>query len=412
MKTELDAILKKKNVAGLIVFGAGDHNPAMMYLTGGGHFSNALLVKKTGQDALLIVNPMERDEAARTGMTTKTFNDFKFYEIYKSSGGNAALAEGMFYERILRELDLTSGKVLIFGQVEIGTKWEALLHVKSQLPDLQLVSETTDPVVGEAAVTKDQTELARIRRMGEITTSVVAQVAGYIQSGYLHDGVLYDETGRAVTIGDIKNFIDLWLAEQGAENPEGTIFSIGRDAGVPHSVGVPIDVLRAGQTIVFDIYPCEKGGGYFYDFTRTWCIGYAPEKVQKLYDQVKQVYETVTAEIHVGSTGKTWQKRVCDLYESMGHPTIQSKPDTTDGYNHSLGHGVGLHVHEAPWMSAADIGDNVFKPGMVFTIEPGLYYPEEGMGVRLEDTYYVDVDGNIRRFVEYPYDLVLPVKER
>jgi Xaa-Pro aminopeptidase len=412
MKTDLDAMMKSKNVAGLVVLGAGDHNPAMMYLTGGGHFTNAVLVKKAGQDPVLIVNAMERDEAARTGLTTKTYNDFKFFEINQAAGGKPALAEGMFYERILREFNLTSGKVVLFGQVEIGPKWEALLYVKSKFPDLQLVSDDTDPVLGEAAVTKDQTELARIRRMGEITTSVVAQAAGYIQSGYLHDGVLYDETGRAVTIGDIKNLIDLWLAEQGAENPEGTIFSQGRDAGVPHSVGVPIDILRAGQTLVFDIFPCEKGGGYFYDFTRTWCIGYAPEKVQKVYDQVKQVYDTVSAEIKVGTTGRTWQKRVCDLFEGMGHATIQSKPDTTDGYNHSLGHGVGLHVHEAPWMSSAAIGENVFKPGMVFTIEPGLYYPEEGLGVRIEDTYYVEADGSIRRFVEYPYDLVLPVKER
>jgi Xaa-Pro aminopeptidase len=69
-----------------------------------------------------------------------------------------------------------------------------------------------------------------------------------------------------------------------------------------------------------------------------------------------------------------------------------------------------MKVHEAPWFSATAVGENIIGPGMVFTMEPGLYYPEKGMGIRIEDTYYVEDDGSIHRFVEYPYDLVLPVK--
>ena len=94
------------------------------------------------------------------------------------------------------------------------------------------------------------------------------------------EDMLIGRDGEPVTIGQVKGLINLWLAERGAENPEGTIFAIGRDAAVPHSSGNPSDILRLGQTIVFDIYPCEAGGGYFYDFTRTWCLGYAPDDVQ------------------------------------------------------------------------------------------------------------------------------------
>ena len=88
-----------------------------------------------------------------------------------------------------------------------------------------------------------------------------------------------------------KRRINLWLAERGADNPEGTIFAIGRDAGVPHSTGTASDPLRLGQTIVYDIFPCEAGGGYYYDFTRTWCLGYAPDAVQALYQDVLDVYQ-------------------------------------------------------------------------------------------------------------------------
>ena len=69
-----------------------------------------------------------------------------------------------------------------------------------------------------------------------------------------------------------------------------------------------------------------------------------------------------------------------------------------------------MQVHEAPWFSVNALGEQVLKPGEVFTIEPGLYYPDQGMGVRIEDTYYVADDHTICRFVEYPYDLVIPMK--
>lgn len=410
MKSDLDKILHSKGYDGILVLGNGSHNPAMVYLTGGGHISDAILVKKTGEEPVIVVNPMERDEAARTGMKTLTFNDFKYFELYQETNGDLARAEGLLYQRILQETGLTRGKVALYGQVEIGPKWDALHGLEKEMPDLHFVSDSADPVLWEAMVIKEPVELARIKKMGAITVATVGKVAQFIQSCQVMDGVVCTSDGQAVTIGEIKKKIDLWLAEQGAENPEGTIFAIGRDAGVPHSVGVAEDVLRPGQPIVFDIYPCEKGGGYFYDFTRTWCIGYAPDPVQKLYDQVQEVYKQVVSELKVGALCKIYQKRVCDLYEAMGHPTIQNKPGTTDGYNHSLGHGVGLRVHESPSFSASAVGENIIKPGMVFTMEPGLYYPELGMGARIEDTYYVSDDGAIQRFVDYPYDLVLPVK--
>ena len=85
--------------------------------------------------------------------------------------------------------------------------------------------------------------------------------------------------------------IDLLLAEAGVENPEGIIFSIGRDAGIPHSVGNPEDRIAVGKTIVFDIYPCQAGGGYFYDMTRTWCVGHVPDEVLAVYQDVRDCYD-------------------------------------------------------------------------------------------------------------------------
>jgi len=69
-----------------------------------------------------------------------------------------------------------------------------------------------------------------------------------------------------------------------------------------------------------------------------------------------------------------------------------------------------LNIHEKPWFSRKDDPTNALVPGSIFTIEPGLYYPEKGLGVRLEDTYYVKPDGHFKKFVDYPMTLVLPMK--
>jgi len=69
-----------------------------------------------------------------------------------------------------------------------------------------------------------------------------------------------------------------------------------------------------------------------------------------------------------------------------------------------------LNVHEQPWFGMNATEEDRLIPGAVFTLEPGLYYPEKNMGVRIEDTLYVSPDGKIQSLVEYPLDLVLPIK--
>jgi Xaa-Pro aminopeptidase len=259
--------------------------------------------------------------------------------------------------------------------------------------------------------TKDLDEVARIRKMGNVTTEVVGIVASYLTHCEVReDEVLLKEDGSPLRIADVKNKISLWLAERGAAEVEGTIFAIGRDAGVPHSLGTPEDLLRLGQTIVFDIFPAEAGGGYFYDFTRTWSLGYATQEAQKLYDEVHDVYEKVITNLDLNAGFKEYQKVVCDEFHQNGHNTpMHTEGVLESGYVHSLGHGLGLNVHERPWSRHTVSDDNLLRPGVVFTIEPGLYYPEKGIGVRIEDSYWVRPDGEIELLAEYPYDFVLPM---
>jgi Xaa-Pro aminopeptidase len=261
--------------------------------------------------------------------------------------------------------------------------------------------------------TKDEQEVARIRRMGAVTTAVVKRVQDYLTScAVREDEVLLKEDGTPLTIGDVKGKIALWLAERGAVDVGGVIFAIGRDAGVPHSVGNPADRMRLGETIVFDIFPAEKGGGYFYDFTRTWSLGYATPEAQALYDQVHEIYDRVVENLDLNASFVGYQRMACEYFESKGHKTQLSSTTLLDGYVHSLGHGVGLNIHERPSARLVENeSDNILKPGVVITIEPGLYYPDKGMGFRIEDTYWVRPDGHVELLAEYPYDFVLPMKK-
>jgi len=410
MKSDIDAILAEQNYDAILVVGPAMHNPAMVYLTGGGHVTHADLIQKRGEKGTLFFGPMERDEAAKSGLNLRSYSNYPYRDMVKQAGGDQALAMALRYQKMLTDVGLTSGRVVLFGSMEAGETLAIFSALAGLMPGLSFHGDVEHRIFQKAMATKDAEEVARIRRMGQVTVEVVGQTADYLSCQRAMDGVLVHSDGSPVTIGEVKRKINLWLAERDVENPEGTIFAIGRDAGVPHSSGNPSDLIRLGQPIVYDIFPCEAGGGYYYDLTRTWCMGYAPDEVLALYDQVHQVYHQVVSELALGAPFKLYQTRTCELFEAMGHPTILSSPETESGYVHSLGHGVGLNIHERPASGSAAPADDVLEPGNIITIEPGLYYPERGMGVRLENTYWVRPDGIFDMLADYPMDLVLPVK--
>jgi Xaa-Pro aminopeptidase len=404
MKSDLDAQMQTKNLDAILVIGNATHNPPMYYLTGGGHITGASLIKKGGSEPVLYCNDMERDEAAKSG--------YNFDSLLKEAQGDSALASAIRYQRMFIDQGL-HGRVGIYGNTDFGSAFAIFTNLQKLLPEFELIGETHDNSLFMYTMeTKDEAEVVRIRKMGKITTIVVGRVAAYLTNCKVRkDEVLLKEDGSELTIADVKSRIDLWLAELGAENPEGCIFAIGRDAGVPHSAGTPTDLLRLGQTIVFDIYPCEVGGGYFYDFTRTWSLGYATSEAQIIYDEVKTVFDKVRENLDLNAPFNGYQRLVCEEFEKNGHQTPLNTQAPVEGYVHSLGHGVGLNIHERPWSSLTAAEDNILKPGVVITCEPGLYYPEKGLGVRIEDTLWVRPDGTMETLAEYPYDFVLKMKK-
>ncbi len=412
MKSKIDAVLKQQTLDGLIVLGPSAHNPAMYYLANGVTVGErSLLIKPRGKRAALVVNAMERDEAAKSGLRLLDLHTAMVAAAptRPAKTGNPARTQARLIGGLLKQLGIT-GRVALTGLQDAGFAAELVSQFNRGRFGATIVF--APDVLGQAAVTKDAVEVERIRAVGAKTIAVVGDIQDYLSGHRAKDGVLVDRAGAPVTIGQVKARINLKLAEHGIVDAEnGTIFAQGRDAGVPHSRGQADQALRLGETIVFDIFPAEPGGGYFFDFTRTWCLGHAPDAAQALYDDVRAVFKKAMAALKVNAPTADYQRLTTDFFESRGHPTIASTPGAQEGYVHSLGHGIGLQIHEAPSLSARS--SEHLTPGMVFTIEPGLYYPSRGLGVRIEDSVWLNpATRDFDVLAPYPDDLVVPVRKR
>lgn len=411
MKADLDALMTERGYDAITVTGSAAHNPAMYYLANGVKISDARLVKKRGEPPALVVSAMERDEAAKSGLRVLARETFDPLRILNEEGGDLLRARVRLLERIFTDLGVR-GTVATYGREDAGSALAFAQAFNGRQNGVRLVGEFAGTIFDAAWTTKDPAEVRRMRAVGRKTVTVVGNTAEFLQSHRTVEGVLVKSDGAPLTVGDVKREIRRWLVEQNLEHTDDVIFAIGRDAGVPHSHGEDGDRIALGRTIVFDIFPQEAGGGYFFDFTRTWCLGFAPPEVERAYGDVMEVFETTLAALQPNTLSRTYQRRACELFEARGHPTIGSNDKTTKGYTHSLGHGVGLSVHERPAFGDYEGNTDVLLPGCAVTVEPGLYYPDAGgFGVRIEDLVWMNPDtGRPEVLADFPKDLILTSK--
>ena len=143
--------------------------------------------------------------------------------------------------------------------------------------------------------------------------------------------------------------------------------------------------------------------------TRTFCLGHAPDQVHAAYRDVRECVQTLVKSYAVGEEASAYQRLTCEFFEGRGHPTVGRDSKTESGYVHTIGHGLGLHVHEDPSFSDTPSNSVRLEACHVFSCEPGLYYPERGFGVRIEDLIWIDEDGGVVNLTDFPMELVIEV---
>jgi Xaa-Pro aminopeptidase len=208
-------------------------------------------------------------------------------------------------------------------------------------------------------------------------------------------------TGGKLSCEDVRAEIVRTLTDAGMTIPELVIVSHGTQTAIGHEPGH--GRVEPGEPIVIDLYPQDPESGCYSDMTRTFCVGDPPEPLVTFQRLCLEVFERVYPAIRPGVAGAEIFALACDVFEREGYPTQRTKAEgdvLEEGFYHSLGHGVGLEVHELPTLGRT--GEELVA-GDVLAVEPGLYAKDFG-GCCLEDLVLVTENG-CELLTDYPYEL-------
>jgi Xaa-Pro aminopeptidase len=245
-------------------------------------------------------------------------------------------------------------------------KHEWLIASLSQ-DDAKPALVATEGIVERARVCKDEHELRILRTAGEMMSALMPQILEEVRRG---------RAERDVALG-----IDWRMRRAGFERAAfDTIVAAGPNGALPHA--------RPGERTLTegDLVVLDFGGvydSYCVDLTRTVSIGRAGSRERDVYAAVRAAHDRAIQVVGPGASTSAIDAAARDELTARGFG---------DAFGHGTGHGLGIEVHEAPRISRrgpdAEGGEDPVRPGMVFTIEPGAYFPGWG-GVRIEDDVVV-----------------------
>ncbi len=232
--------------------------------------------------------------------------------------------------------------------------------------------ENVDKALTQAMIVKNEWELENIQKACEIAEKAFIATLPHIKEG--------------MTETQVAALLEYNMRSLGAEGTSfATICAFGAHAAVPHHV-TGETALKFGDEILLD-FGC-KVGGYCSDITRTVLFGDdgKHEEFKKAYNAVLTAHNLVQENLRSGMTGVEADAIARNYLKEQGYGEL---------FTHSLGHGIGLNVHEMPSISPK--GENVLVDGMVFSDEPGVYVAGE-YGIRIEDTVRLE-NGRVKSFM-------------
>jgi len=225
---------------------------------------------------------------------------------------------------------------------------------------------------------KDADEIERIQQAVLLGDKVFEHIIKFIKPGMKETEVAAE--------------LEYTMKKLGAKGPSfESIIAAGPRSAMCHGTATD-NVIKNGDTVVLDFGVIYRN--YCSDMTRTIFIGEPKKEIIKIYDIVKKAQQAALDGIRTGMSGYDADKIARDIIAENGY----------DGaFGHSLGHGVGIEIHEEPRLSAKSV--DVLKDGMVFSVEPGIYV--EGLGgVRIEDMVVLE-NGKVRNFTTSPKDIII-----
>jgi len=229
---------------------------------------------------------------------------------------------------------------------------------------------SAEPVLGEMRLHKDDTEIEYLKKMGEALDKVWEEALKFHYVGR-------KESELAADLSEVKKTIfrsPVALSPQGENKPESGINSSSAHGGGPDRIIDP------GDGIYWEMGR-GSSGGYVGDKTRAVQVAPASDEFKKVYDVVRKAHQTAFQAVRPGVT--------CESIDLAGRQVIE-KAGYGEYFTHRIGHGLGLDVHEPPYMVKGN--KRKLEPGMVFSVEPGIYLPGK-WGIRIENIVYVTEDG-------------------
>lgn len=372
----------------LVVFADSGRDPDLAPFSGPVHLGRTVLVAPRGGDLrLAFLSPMEREEAAAAGLVLLAPETLEIERLTRETDGRWGALLAAVTLRALALSGVAPGPVAVAGHGAAGNLYTACTALGSAGWPVRSGAE----LILTLRKHKPAWQLADVRRSAAGAAAALRRVAGLLAAATaVDDGELWLGGERLRTVR-LRREIAGVLAAHALDQPAGNIVAAGGDGAVPHTAGGDDRVLRAGEPVVVDLYP--RGALLFADCTRTFCAGRAPEAVVAAHREVAAALARARAAARPGVRAFELQEMVCGLFAAAGRPTSLSHPGTADGYVHNLGHGVGFALHEYPSFRKETGAEGLLAAGDVFTLEPGLYDPVAGWGVRLEDLLVLGVDG-------------------
>lgn len=228
---------------------------------------------------------------------------------------------------------------------------------------------------------KNAAELACCRASQRAATAAMRAAATVIHQATVDSRGRLWHARKRLTSERVRCHIDAVLHAHDCTGTD-TIVACGPDSALPHHRGA--GVLWAGCPIIVDVFPSHRRHGYHGDLTRTLVWGPVPARLRRMLTAVRAAQQAALRAVRAGVSAASVHTAAEKTFAQMGM-RVDAEDDPARGFIHSTGHGLGLDVHEAPW-----IGRNKdrLRAGQVITIEPGWYEPGFG-GVRIEDAVVV-----------------------